>query len=54
MGFDLPIFGSPDGKASSQLTPEGVGDILKDVDIDYIITCNTEIAIRNRWLKIGE
>ena len=43
------IYGSPNGKASSQLTPKEAEDLLKDIE-----TLNIEIAIQNRWLKIGE
>lgn len=49
MGFNPPCYGSPMGKASSQLTPEEVDNLLRDMEKH-----NIEIAIRNRWLKIGE
>lgn len=53
MGFNPPneeyVYGSPNGKASSQLTPKEVEDLLRDIE-----THNIEIAIQNRWLKIGE
>jgi len=53
VGFNPPseeyVYGSPDGKASSQLTLEEADNLFRDIE-----TCNIEIAIRNRWLKIGE
>ncbi|GAH63859.1 unnamed protein product, partial [marine sediment metagenome] len=32
MGFNPPSYGSPNGKASSQLTPKEAEDLLRDIE----------------------
>jgi len=53
VGYNPPSYGAPMGRAPG-LQPVELPFYDEDDDDEYIINCNIEIAIRNRWLKIEE